>query len=679
MIKEYLQKWLNIKKEFYQADAVIEYGINNSVFDMNEAIRAFSNNVWVNSCVSLRAEVFANANFYLEDKEGVRIDKHPLLDLLKQPNEYITRFNIMQLVSMHLDLCGNAYWKYDFSGNNFKGQIVRIQPLLPQYVTVKVSSEKFVESFKYMINGQTKIFQPEEITHFMAPSPLSLVEGTAPIQSAAFAIDTEEQSNSWNYNFFKNGATVGAILEHDNTLAKEVKDRIKKAFDAAHSGDKKAFRSMVLDGGLRLKEIKTSQRDMEFSQLQITNRDKVIGVYRVPKILLAQYEGGSLAEAETAQNIFAKYTMTPRLQSFVETLNLDLLPIFGIKDQSLQLKFDSIIEDDKQFQLQKDDNALNKWMTINERREMEGYEPIEGGEELYQTISNVPLSYVNEPVESVPPQTPPTEAKEIDFVNRKKEKRVKILLKRYGTQFKNEYEKKFLSNHGRQEMRFIKKLKKVFADQKREVLDNLRKNKSYKITKSLADDIFNADKQEKLFIKAFSPLIEEIAKENSREVNTFFGLGVDRIEDLPSFQATLKKQVFKFAQEVNETTKNKIRAELAEGLGAGEGVDKLAERMQGIFKNASVSRSQTIARTETTKASATGALTTYEESGVVKGKEWLTTMDDRTRMDHAEANGQTRKLDEKFSVNGEEMDAPGLGNIAENNINCRCTIIPVIM
>jgi len=63
----------------------------------------------------------------------------------------------------------------------------------------------------------------------------------------------------------------------------------------------------------------------------------------------------------------------------------------------------------------------------------------------------------------------------------------------------------------------------------------------------------------------------------------------------------------------------------------------------------------------------------------VQEKEWLSTMDDRVRDAHANANGQVVKINQSFSVGGEQLRYPGdpMGS-AGNTISCRCTVLPVI-
>ena len=93
-------------------------------------------------------------------------------------------------------------------------------------------------------------------------------------------------------------------------------------------------------------------------------------------------------------------------------------------------------------------------------------------------------------------------------------------------------------------------------------------------------------------------------------------------------------------------------------------------------------RLRMIARTEA-MASVNGgtiaaARATTAETGQELLKVWLATEDERTRPEHADADGQTVALSEPFEVDGEALDYPGDPAGSEGNvINCRCTILQV--
>lgn len=60
------------------------------------------------------------------------------------------------------------------------------------------------------------------------------------------------------------------------------------------------------------------------------------------------------------------------------------------------------------------------------------------------------------------------------------------------------------------------------------------------------------------------------------------------------------------------------------------------------------------------------------QSGVVSGRVWLTSLDDRVRDSHREAHGQKVGLDEPFIVGGNACEVPGECGVPEEDIQCRC-------
>ena len=86
-------------------------------------------------------------------------------------------------------------------------------------------------------------------------------------------------------------------------------------------------------------------------------------------------------------------------------------------------------------------------------------------------------------------------------------------------------------------------------------------------------------------------------------------------------------------------------------------------------------RSERIARTESTGAYNAGAEDAYRHEGAGVHT-WIATADDRTRDEHLDAHGQCRPLNEPFNVGGVQLQYPGdPAGPAELIINCRCTTV----
>lgn len=98
------------------------------------------------------------------------------------------------------------------------------------------------------------------------------------------------------------------------------------------------------------------------------------------------------------------------------------------------------------------------------------------------------------------------------------------------------------------------------------------------------------------------------------------------------------------------------------------------------FKGMSVYNAKRIVRTESVNIA---NYATNQSAGEIFGadnlkKEWIATIDARTRDSHLAANGQTALMNGLFEVGGEKLSHPGdSSGSAKNVINCRCTSAPL--
>ena len=137
----------------------------------------------------------------------------------------------------------------------------------------------------------------------------------------------------------------------------------------------------------------------------------------------------------------------------------------------------------------------------------------------------------------------------------------------------------------------------------------------------------------------------------------------------------IKLRSLTLAKSINKTTLEALRTQLALGFEAGESIQQLTKRIEGYFTENAKTRAETISRTEVIAASNRGAQDRYQKEGVQK-KEWFSAPD--ARPTHLEANGQIVSINDNFRVGAGSGPGPGQIGLPEEDINCRCTILPVI-
>lgn len=122
----------------------------------------------------------------------------------------------------------------------------------------------------------------------------------------------------------------------------------------------------------------------------------------------------------------------------------------------------------------------------------------------------------------------------------------------------------------------------------------------------------------------------------------------------------------------------KLTAQINQGIILGEDLFTIANRLRSVA-SMNENMSLTHARTAMTGAQNSGRIETYhraEKMGIKLEKEWLATLDSRTRHTHGMLDGQHVPVDDVFRVENYEIRYPGDPTAHPSMVyNCRCTLI----
>lgn len=128
--------------------------------------------------------------------------------------------------------------------------------------------------------------------------------------------------------------------------------------------------------------------------------------------------------------------------------------------------------------------------------------------------------------------------------------------------------------------------------------------------------------------------------------------------------------------------KRQITASVTSGILQGKSVGKIANDLQNRMETMNRASAIRTARTAITGAQNAGRQDSYiaaEKMGIKMKREWLATLDKRTRHAHAELDGQRVGVNEPFKVDGYEIMFPGDPKAEAYLVyNCRCTLIAAL-
>lgn len=128
--------------------------------------------------------------------------------------------------------------------------------------------------------------------------------------------------------------------------------------------------------------------------------------------------------------------------------------------------------------------------------------------------------------------------------------------------------------------------------------------------------------------------------------------------------------------------KQQISANVTSSVLQGKSINGIADDLQSRIATMNRDSAIRAARTATTSAQNAGRMDAYtaaEKMGIHVRKQWLATLDNRTRHAHAMLDGQTAEIDKPFKVDGYEIRYPGDTSAPAYLVyNCRCTMIAAV-
>jgi SPP1 gp7 family putative phage head morphogenesis protein len=162
--------------------------------------------------------------------------------------------------------------------------------------------------------------------------------------------------------------------------------------------------------------------------------------------------------------------------------------------------------------------------------------------------------------------------------------------------------------------------------------------------------VFDIDEEASDLWEALSPHLDNANEVGVRALRTLFGIA----PDLTLYDARVTARMLRQERRIrwiSETTWERLREALAEGLEVGEGIEGLMRRVDEVVGELETWRGERIARTESA-AALNGAFNDGMIAGGVRRKMWVAALDERTRPSHEAAHGQIREVGEPFEVGG---------------------------
>jgi HK97 family phage portal protein len=579
--------------------------------------------------------------------------KNPFQTFLKTPNPYMTMSDLMERITQHLELGGNAYWHVVSNGK----VPLELWSLMPDRMKPIPDKTDWIRGYEYKLGSEKTFLEPSEVVHFMFIDPGNDHLGLSPLQAAIRAVQTDTEASKWNKSTLAKRAVKDMIFYPDRPLTKEQYDTYKAQLDATGgSAGARGFLLMSTPG--KVETLNLSPVEMDFLQSRGLNRAEIGAVFGVPPVLLNSESASTYNNLSTAWLMLWTDAVIPLLNDIRDVINLNLAPRFGA---GIRANYDvsniAALMPMFEARVKIARNLIETGFPLNavNRRLQLGFAHVEGGD-----ISRFNL-----------PQNMPT-------IGGKSENRVRENKAfTWSEEQRSSYWKARDKSRAMFEDVVEKQVVDVFKREAVKVLALLEKNPS-ELEKCL-DAI-----DDQSWFDTFTSVYDEVGKAyavttgRDLDAQNKHGHNPDEVkrftfQNTKRFRSWVKKTAAEMVKNITDATRNKIKTAIVKALENEQGSGAVVKAIKDLYtvwgeQTIGTPRAYFIARTEVGRAanygSIEGAKQSEETLKITTIKTWISSRDNRVRDEHVTLDGESVKLEDDFS-NGLEYP---------NEPNCRCVL-----
>lgn len=365
-----------------------------------------SDTTYIEKGYGANADLFSVINLLTSNAGNIRLsvydgdkqlDRHPIIDLLKEPMPGMTYSLWIAQVAGYYWLTGNSYlyapWIED--GAN-RGKTIRLDYLPAQFIAIeRQNGEK-----KYKQSApERKTYEEDEILHIRTvqynAGAGSEDYGMSPIKAAIMNLTSSNAGTKSQAARFANGGLDGMLAVKDAKTAEQIA-RMKKDINAQTGSDKNG-RFLITNSEIQWVRFGLTPADLEILSTITWNLRVFCNIYKIDPKLLDPTVGNTYNNMREAYASMYNRAIIPFMTELAQGLTNFLAKRYG---KTIRVEIDTSWVNE----LQRDRSQMAAWLsqawwlTGNEKRKEMGFDVIDDPDmdvPLFP-MNSIPSDFANE-------------------------------------------------------------------------------------------------------------------------------------------------------------------------------------------------------------------------------------------------------------------------------------------
>jgi len=374
-----------------------------------KAMEFYRANSSIATAVDMIADSFEQIQPVVMFEDGTMLEKHPILDLLNNPNIHMTWSDLAARISRHSLLTNQTHF-YGVGTTTLAP--IQVFPVKPTGVSVTTGGNEYVDVYHIGMGTAAGTYRAEiadqrinryydgplrELYRIAGFSSMPTDGGTdSPLQAAALETNQQIKGRIHNTKVLDNGGRLSLLIVFkDEQLSDDEHRERTQRINETFGGPENAGKIGVMTGGdiQSVEEMGTTQKDMDYAELDKIAGQAIYFRYKIPLPLITT-TASTFNNMSTAIEMLYDFAVLPHADKLFSGLTRFLLPRFGIKLGEARITYNPESLQPLKARRLAELEARKKIgvETINELRELiPNRDDIEGGEVLYQPATLIPV------------------------------------------------------------------------------------------------------------------------------------------------------------------------------------------------------------------------------------------------------------------------------------------------
>jgi HK97 family phage portal protein len=334
------------------------------------------------ACVGAISSAMASLPAYVQRWDGagwLTDDLHPLARLIENgPNQHQTWSDWIEWQMASVVLRGNGLSEII---TDARGAVVELRPIPWEHINVQLlPNGRLVFDVTEITSmfggtGKTRRLLQDEVFFLKDRSDDGLI-GVSRLRRAAAVVQAGLSIQDFANHLYSNGVNPSGALEVDGKLNPEQRDQLRKNFEQGFSGTRNTARALILDQGLRWKQISINPEDAEFLASRRFTGEELARLFGVPPPIVGDLTHGTFTNTETVGRWFAMHTLSPWIRKIESEFSRSVFSEATRRSHRLEVDMSAFLRADPAQRWQSWKIAVEAGiLDANEIRQEEGWNP----------------------------------------------------------------------------------------------------------------------------------------------------------------------------------------------------------------------------------------------------------------------------------------------------------------